>query len=333
MIHRARARASRFLLVSSAACAVGIVVGCTVDTPSAPTPDTSSPGTTVPAVDSGNGHDSTVPETPVDAATDAATGDACADGGCAAPTGCAAHPGVAFCDDFDDVDALKAGKTKWDFIEPTDQPVATLSAVQKVSAPSSLLSRIIDGTTPGAKFAKTVTKAGFVQTTWEYDVFLENIGTTDGFFLDDFQFTDAAGADSFGFRLVMFSKAGAIDFLRVEHNQQVTGGPYIIEPALPSTAVTLGMWHHFKQEVKWAFASGDAGTSDAGDAGDGGAGDRVDYSLWIDDAVMPAFQKKYAAPTRQQTAFARIAGMPLVFNKANSAGLKIYWDNHVLELK
>ncbi len=95
---------------------------------------------------------------------------------------------------FDLADALKPGSTKWDFIEPTEQPVATLSAVQKVSAPSSLLSRIIDGTTPGAKFAKTVTKAGFKETTWEYDLFLENIGGTDGFFLDDFQVLGLRGA-------------------------------------------------------------------------------------------------------------------------------------------
>jgi hypothetical protein len=288
----------------------------------------------MPATDGGHGSDPTVPQTPVDAATGPATEtDACADGGCAPLSGCAAHAGAAFCDDFDRADALTPGKTRWDFIEPTDQPVATLSAVQKVSAPSSLLSRVIDGTTPGAKFAKTVTKASFTQATWEYDVFLENIGTTDGFFLDDFQFTDAAGPDSFGFRLVMFSKAGALDLVRVEHNQQVTGGPYVIEPGLATGAVALGKWHHFKQSVKFDFGSGDAGAGDAGDAGDAGAGQTIEYSLWIDDAAAPAFQKKYAAPTRQQTAFARIAGMPLVFNKGNSAGLKIYWDNHVVDLK
>lgn len=333
MIHhlRARARASRFAVVSSLACAVGIVVGCSVDS-SSPLHGGGGPTTTpMPAADSGHGSDSSSPEAPVDAAAPSPQSDACADGGCAPPSGCAAHAGAAFCDDFDRADALTPGKTRWDFIEPTDQPVATLSTVQKVSAPSSLLSRVIDGTTPGAKFAKTVTKAGFTKATWEYDVFLENIGTTDGFFLDDFQFTDAAGPDTFGFRLVMFSKGGVVDLARVEHNQQVTGGPYVIEPGLAVGAVTLGKWHHLKQSVKFDFATADAGAADAGDAGTANGG--VEYTLWIDDAPAPAFQKKYAAPTRQQTAFARIAGMPLVFNKANSAGLKIYWDNHVVDLQ
>jgi hypothetical protein len=307
------------------------VVGCTVDSTS-PLRAGGSTTTPTPAIDGGyTGADPGNTEPPADAATGPATEtDACADGGCAPVSGCAARPGAAFCDDFDKADALTPGKTKWDFIEPTDQPVATLSTVQKVSAPSSLLSRVVDGTTPGAKFAKTVTKASFNEATWEYDVFLENIGTTDGFFLDDFQFTDSAGPDSFGFRLVMFAKAGALDFIRVEHNQQVTGGPYVIEPALATGAVALGKWHHFKQSVKFLFASGDAGAADAGDAG---AGNAVEYSLWVDDAATPAFQKKYAAPTRQQTSFARIAGMPLVFNKGNSTGLKIYWDNQVLDLK
>lgn len=327
MNHRLRARATGFIFVS-AACALGVAAGCS-DSTSPLEPGGDPPATTVP------GKDSSAPQVdsgdaPVDAAAD--TGEP-TDGGADTGvilTGCAARPEAAFCDDFDDADALKPGKTKWDFIEPTDQPVATLSTVQKVSAPSSLLSRIIDGTTPGAKFAKTVTKAGFKEASWEYDVFFENVGTTDGYFLDDFQFSDSAGPDAFGYRLVMFANAGAIGELKVEHNQPATGGPYVIEPALAAGKVVLGKWHHFKQTVKFDFASGDAGASDAGDAG---AGDRVTYSLWIDEGAAPAFQKSYAGPTRQQATFARIAGMPLVFNKANSAGLKIYWDNHVLELK
>jgi hypothetical protein len=247
--------------------------------------------------------------------------------------GCAAREGVAFCDDFDRADALMPGKTRWDFVEPTDQPVATLSAAQSVSAPSSLLSRIIDGTTPGAKFAKTITKANFVQATWEYDVFLENVGTADGFFLDDFQFSDAVGADTFGFRLVMFADATGIRSLGLEHNQQVTRGPYIIEPVLPAGTVTLGKWHHFEQMATFKLAaSADAG-ADAGAPAEGGTTNAVEYALTIDRAAAPIFKKEYRGPTREQAAFARIAGMPLVFNKANSAGLKIYWDNHVLDLK
>ena len=261
---------------------------------------------------------------PVDATTaDTEVADA-ADGSVPPLQGCAARATSAFCDDFDSPDALKPGKTKWDFVEPTDQPVATLSTARKVSTPSSLLSRIIDGTTPGAKFAKTITKAGFKEATWEYDVFLENIGTSDGFFLDDFQFSDSGGPDSFGFRLVAFANAGALDFIRVEHNAGANRGPYVIEPSVTAGTVTLGAWHHFKQNVKFEFATGDAG--------DAGA-DSVTYSLTIDAVAAPAFTKRYAGLTRAQATFARFAGMPLVFNKGNSAGLKIYWDNHVTELK
>lgn len=327
MNQRLRARATGFVFLASAACVLAAAQGCSDEATSLDRPSTGTP-TPTPRNDAGSPTVDPGDETPVDAGGDSATATDASDGSVTLQ-GCAARPGAAFCDDFDDADALKAGKTKWDFVEPTEQPVATLSTVQKVSAPSSLLSRVIDGTTPGAKFAKTVTKAGFKETTWEYDVFFENIGTTDGFFLDDFQFSDAAGPDAFGFRLVMFANAGAIGELKVEHNQQATGGPYVIEPALPAGAVALGKWHHFKQTVKFEFATGDAGA----DAGDAGAGDRVEYSLTIDDSATPAFTKKYAGPTRQQATFARIAGMPLVFNKANSAGLKIYWDNHALELK
>jgi hypothetical protein len=330
MNHRLQARATSIIALSAAACAFAVAVGCS-DTASSLTKPEEQTSTPTPTPTPGREAGSMSPvDASVDELTDAASDatertDACADGGCLPPpVGCAAQPQAAFCDDFDTADALTPGKTKWDFVEPTEQPVATLSTVQKVSAPSSLLSRIIDATTPGAKLAKTVTKAGFQEATWEYDVFFENVGTTDGFFLDDFQFTDG---DNFGFRLVMFANAGAIGELKVEHNQNATGGPYVIEPPLAAGKVALGKWHHFKQRVAFEFANPDAG------APDGGATNGVEYSLWVDDLTVPAFQKKYAGPTRQQAAFARIAAMPLVFNKEKSAGLKIYWDNHVLELK
>jgi hypothetical protein len=321
MNSRLGGRVMGLLFLCSSAGAIAVAGGCSSssddDSPT-PTPGVDS---SAPRADSSpTPFDSSVP--PEDAAPSDASVEDAAD---AAPLqGCAAHATSAFCDDFDSPNALKPGSTKWDFLEPTDQPVATLSTAQKVSAPSSLLSRIIDGTTPGAKFAKTITKAGFKEATWEYDVFLENIGTTDGFFLDDFQFSDSGGPDSFGFRLVAFANAGALDFIRVEHNAGANGGPYVLEPNLAAGTVTLGAWHHFKQDVKFEFAGADAG--------DGGA-DSVTYTLTIDNGSTPAFTKKYAGVTRAQATFARFAGMPLVFNKGNSAGLKIYWDNHVTELK
>jgi hypothetical protein len=327
MISRLGGRVLGFVFLSSSACALAVAGGCSSDDPATsiaqPGADSSSPapdGSVAPQLDSG--------EAPVDASVTDTSAPVDAADGAVALQGCAAHATAAFCDDFDSPDALKAGSTKWDFIEPTDQPVATLSTVQKVSAPSSLLSRVIDATTPGAKFAKTITKANFTEATWEYDVFLENIGTTDGFFLDDFQFTDAAGPDGFGFRLVMFSNAGAIGDFRVEHNANANGGPYVIEPDLPAGSATLNAWHHFKQDVKLAFASGDAGA----DAGDGGA-DSITYTLTVDDAATPAFTKTYPGITRAQATFVRFSGMPLIFNKDHSTGLKIYWDNHVTDLK
>ena len=243
--------------------------------------------------------------------------------------GCAARPGASFCDDFDSADALKPGTTKWDFVESSEQPVATISSTHAVSTPSALLSRIIDATTPGAKFAKTITKSGFTEATWEYDVYLDDIGTTDGFFLDDFQFSDTGGADNFGFRLVLFSNAGAPGTFRVEHNAGAVGGGYVIEPDLPAGTVTLGAWHHLKQNVKFQFGGADAGA----DAGDGGAGDIVTYSLTVDDAATPVFTKKYPGAPRAAASFARFAGMPFVFNKGSSAGLQIYWDNQIVELR
>lgn len=328
MNHRLRARATGFIFVSSAICALAAaaVVGCSDDASSPDRPGADPTPST--RIDSGRGSrpDANNEELPTDAGTDSTTSEPdAADGSIVTLQGCALRPEAAFCDDFDNADALKPGKTKWDFIEPTDQPVATLSPLQKVSAPSSLLSRIIDGTTPGAKFAKTVTKAGFTETTWDYDVFFENIGTSDGFFLDDFQFSDSAGPDAFGFRLVMFASAGAIGELKVEHNQQATGGPYIVERALAAGTVALGKWHHFKQNVKFAFAAADGG-ADAG-------ADTATYTLTIDGSATTAFTRRYVGLTRAQATFARVAGMPLVFNKANSTGLKIYWDNHAIELK
>lgn len=321
MTHSFRARTSRLALTVTALGALSLAAGCLVDLgdsggsappePTAPEPDAA------PAPDPG--------EPPArDAGSDASEPpDACADGACepAPQSWCEGRPDAAFCDDFDDPDALTFNKTKWDFLEPTEQPVLTLSSAVAVSAPTSLLSRVLDKDTPGAKFAKTLTKAGFTEVTWEYDVFFASIGAEDGFFLDDFQFSDAAGPDSFGFRLVMFAEAGGIRELKVEHNPGAIGGEYVIEPALPAGAVELGKWHRFEQKVTFSFAS----------EGDADAEHRVAYSLRIDGE--PRFEKQYRGLSREQAQFARVAGLPFVFNKERSAGLEIYWDNHVVGMK
>jgi hypothetical protein len=157
-----------------------------------------------------------------------------------------------------------------------------------------------------------------VEATWEYDVYFENIGTTDGYFLDDFQFSDKGGPDTFGFRLVMFANQGAIGEIKVEHNRQATGGSYVIEPPLPAGTIALGKWHHFKQNVKFTFAD---------------PGGKVEYTLTVDKAATPAFQKQYDGIARADATLVRFAAMPFVFNKEKSAGLKIYWDNQVVDIK
>jgi len=319
MPHLLRLAHGRQIFAMVALSALAVAAGCTEATNAGEDPDVAD----TPSKDAGPKNDDASTSPGTDAGTDAKEdSDACANGECGTPAGCAGHPEASFCDDFDSADALTPNKTKWDFIEPTDQPVATLSSTRAVSAPSSLLSRVIDQDTPGAKFAKTITKAGFTEVTWSYDVYFDQIGNDDGFFLDDFQFTDAAGPDTFGFRLVMFAGAGTIREFKVEHNPNANGGAYVVEPALPEGAVALGKWHHFEQTVKFTFATGE----------DAGA-NTVLYTLKIDGAATPAFQKEYPGITRQQAAFARIAGLPLVFNKERSAGLAIHWDNHIVEMK
>lgn len=304
---RYRIRASH--LVPVTALALAIAAGCSDEsTTSNESPQAAAPNTDkkTPTTGDGDSGNTTPPIQTTDRDAEAPQ-----------PKGCALTPNADFCDDFDSADALTAGKTKWDFIEPTDQPVATLSSERAVSAPSSLLSRIIDGSTPGAKFAKTITKSNFTEATWDYDVYFENPGQNDGYFLDDFQFAEG---DAFGFRIVAFAKDGAVDFARVEHNADAIRGPYDLGDHLPEGTITLGKWLHFTQNVKFEFAE-DAGT----------AGNKVSYSLSVDGTQV--WTKDYAGVTRAQAAFARIAGLALVFRKDLSAGLKINWDNQVLVLK
>lgn len=238
----------------------------------------------------------------------------------AVPTGCAAFPNADFCDDFDNAGAITTGTTKWDFLEDhSTQPVLALSTAQAVSAPNSLLTQIIDGSSPGAQFNKNLTKANLSDITWDYDVFVESAGNSDGFFLDDLQFTTN---NDFGFRLVLFSAgaadAGSTGDFRVEHNGDKVGDAYDIEPNFPADTLKIGQWSHFTQNAKFTFA-GDAGT------------DSVQYTLSIDGTQV--FQKSYKGLARADLSMAHVAGMALVFNKDHSAGTKIYWDNQVVTIK
>lgn len=312
--------------------AIGAVVGCSESTPTPiPTPpdseedaaadagaDTSTPpdedGGADAAIDDASAEDAAID---ADASDDAAVEDADA----ATPTGCAAEQGADFCDDFDDPNAFTPGATKWDFVETGNPAPVSTSTEQSVSQPRSALTQIFDGTTPGAKFAKTTTKAGFTEATWDYDVFLENIGNGGGFFLDDFQFTDDGGPDRFGFRLVVLSDAGAVGTFRVEHNGDAAGTPYVIEPNLPDGTIELGKWHHLRQTVKFTFADADGGA------------DGVEYALYVDHQKAPAFTQTYSGITREKAAFVRFASLAYVFDKGASAGLKIHWDNSAVRIQ
>lgn len=311
--------------------AIGAAVGCTESTPTPipPPSDTDEDASTEP-----DASDDDASPPAEDGGADANTGDASledaspdpdaatdTDADAAAPTGCAAEVGADFCDDFDDEDAFTAGVTKWDFVETGNPAPVSTSLERSVSQPRSALTQIFDGSTPGAKFAKTTTKAGFTEATWDYDIFLENIGNGGGFFLDDFQFTDDGGPDRFGFRLVILSDAGAIGTFRVEHNGDAAGTPYVIEPNLPDGTIELGKWHHLQQTVKFSFADADGGT------------DGVEYALYVDHQKAPTFTQTYSGITREKAAFVRFASLAYVFDKGASAGLKIHWDNSAVRIR
>ncbi len=313
--------------------AIGAAVGCTESTPTpipppsdtdedaSTEPDASDDGASPPGEDGGadaNTGDASPEDASSDPDADAATD---TDADAAAPTGCAAEVGADFCDDFDDEDAFTAGVTKWDFVETGNPAPVSTSLERSVSQPRSALTQIFDGSTPGAKFAKTTTKAGFTEATWDYDIFLENIGNGGGFFLDDFQFTDDGGPDRFGFRLVILSDAGAIGTFRVEHNGDAAGTPYVIEPNLSDGTIELGKWHHLQQTVKFSFADADGGT------------DGVEYALYVDHQKAPAFTQTYSGIPREKAAFARFASLAYVFDKGASAGLKIHWDNSAVRIR
>lgn len=310
--------------------AIGAAAGCSESTPA---PMTSPPGADedASAEPDAGGEDASAPSSE-DAGDDATLGDASAedaspdpdadaDPGTDARTGCAAEEDADFCDDFDDEDAFAPGTTKWDFVETGDPAPVTTSTERSASLPRSALTRIFDGATPGAKFAKTTTKADFTEVTWDYDVYLANIGDGGGFFLDDLQFTDDGGPDRFGFRLVILSNGGAIGAFRVEHNGEAAGTAYVIEPNLPDGTVELGRWHHLRQTVKFTFADGDAGA------------DGVAYALYVDHQKAPAFTRTYSGISRETAAFVRFASLAYVFDKGASAGLEIHWDNSAVRIR
>lgn len=339
----------RIALLASTVLAL-VAVGCSDDeTPSQPPGDTGvadtlKPGDTGTTLDTGSmldsstpdatgtdattpdatGTDSTVTDAKIDATSDARDGssDGKADTADAAPDAgmaafCADKGGWAFCDDFDSVDALMPGKTKWDFLEGATPPVLKLSSARAVSKPSSLLADFPgEPAAAGLRFAKTIASTTFTRAQWEFDVYFDALPNDVGFFLTDYQFSDDGGADRFGFRFVVFSDgAGNFKEGRIEHNRPAVGMGDVFEPFLPTGTITDKKWVHFKMESKFTF----------------GAANEVAFKLWIDGAATPSVDKTYEAPPRDKVNLVRMAGLPFLFQK--KAGHKIHWDNVTLRVE
>jgi hypothetical protein len=255
-------------------------------------------------------------------------GDGAADAADAAdatpPLFCATQAGLAFCADFDSPAGGDAGLAGWDQIVGGAAEVAT-SGTRSQSAPSSLRIALPAGPTNtdrSAKVVKTVTPAGKVtQAIYEFDVFVDKLPKPGaGGFLTDFQFSDALagggnGADTFGFRIAVFSDAnGAFDHAELQHN-----APSI--PATPDDIINPfplvgGKWNHVKMVVAFATAS---------------SVNTVGFQAYVDSAT-PAVDKIYPAPFAQAP-FARVAdGVVFAFDGTNKEYV-LWFDNVTLKIQ
>jgi hypothetical protein len=239
---------------------------------------------------------------------------------------CSAQTGLAFCNDFDQTWALEPGGIGFDtvlnsLVDTTNS--LQISSLRAVSAPDSLLVTMIDDGAD-AKVAKTVTQT-VAAATYDYDLYIAQLPmAATGTFASDFQFTDTnangtQGADQFGFRVAIFSKAdGTFDHLEVQHNA----------PSLPNTPDTLytvafsaGAWHH----LTFAAAFSAAPT-------DGGAPGQVSFQTYVDHATTPAVDVTAAAPF-VTAPFARIsAGIVYAFD-GNNKNYVFSYDNMTLKLQ
>jgi hypothetical protein len=273
-------------------------------------------------VDSSSG-DASSP--PVDASNDAADSAPPVE---AAVDYCAAQTGLAFCNDFEQTWALEPGGIGFDTILNSLVDTSNslqISTLRSVSAPDSLLVTMIDNGSD-AKVGKTMTQT-VAAATYEYDIYIAQLPmAATGTFASDFQFTDTnangtQGADQFGFRVAIFSKAdGTFDHLEVQHNA----------PSLPNTpdtiytvAFTAGTWHHLAFSA--AFSAATSPT-------DGGAPGRVSFQTYVDHSTTAAIDVTAAAPF-VTAPFARIsAGIVYAFD-SNNKDYIFSFDNMSLKLQ
>lgn len=329
-------------IVALAGCSIDVSTGTTADADVGASPDVGSEAapavdaaidtTPEPAIDSAADDASSAADTATEATADGAddaddaspeldaASDAAADAPSdAAPLGfCASQTGLAFCDDFDDPALSAPDATKWDFLEPVTPPVLTLSTAQARSGARSLLADFPgEPAAYGLRFAKTLPSSTFTEATWRFAVRVEALPANVGFFLVDYQFTDDGGPDRFGFRVVAFSDGdGKIKEARIEHNHPVLGGGDDFEPWLPAGAIKEGAWTQVEMRAKFTFAA---------------EGNTVTFRLTLDDASTPVLEKTYPAPDRSKIGFARIAGLPALFQK--TAGHRIHFDDVTVRLQ
>jgi hypothetical protein len=241
---------------------------------------------------------------------------------------CSAQTGLAFCDDFDQPWALEPGGIGFDTVLNSlvnTSNSLSISTLRAVSAPDSLLVTMIDHGSD-AKVAKTITQT-VAAATYEYDIYIDQLPmAATGTFASDFQFTDtnsngSQGADQFGFRVAIFSKAdGTFDHLEVQHNA----------PSLPNTPDTIytvdftsGAWHHLAFAV--AFSA-------SGTPTDGGAPGQVSFQTYVDHSATPAVDVTAAAPF-VTAPFARIsAGIVYAFD-SNNKNYVFSFDDVTLKLQ
>jgi hypothetical protein len=292
---------------------------------STPTADSGHPTVDASDASSNVGPDAGAADTsapPTDASNDTATPVE------AAVDFCSAQTGLAFCDDFDQSWALEPGGIGFDTILNSlvnTSNSLSISTLRAVSAPDSLLVTMIDQG-GDAKVARTITQT-VAAATYEYDIYIAQLPmAATGTFASDFQFTDtnangSQGADQFGFRVAIFSKAdGTFDHLEVQHNA----------PSLPNTpdtiytvAFTAGSWHHL------AFS---AAFSATGTPTDGGAPGQVSFQTYVDHSTTPAVDVTAAAPF-VTAPFARIsAGIVYAFD-GNNKNYVFSYDNVTLKLQ
>jgi hypothetical protein len=248
--------------------------------------------------------------------------DAPADASEAGPTTfCQGHPGLTFCDDFDEPGTLwtDGGTGPWTLINGSQSEIA-LSTAHAESLPNALYANLPSGpgnTDRSARVLETITPAnGVTQAIYEFDIYIATAPNAGGF-ATDFQFLDTSGgSDQFGFRIGVFGNATGFDHADVEHNHPTLGGPDDIISPIP---ITAGAWNHVKMAVAYSASTGDAGNT-------------VSFQLYLNNATTAAVNANYPAPFAKAL-FARFgAGMVFAFD-ANNKNWGIYYDNFTLKLQ